>query len=165
MFFRKKQKYQMDIADANAALHNILTACKQPPSSLPVDKILLRQKARVQQYHILILITALILLITFATPLCAIPFLLSGNTTHTQQGSGITLLSDELTDGILTLTFEGEGILFAESYLQLPDGTTEPPTSYDEASNTICFTYHNTDINIYIPVENASVYQLLISPK
>ena len=165
MFFNKKQKYQIDIADANAALQNILVACKQPPSSLPVDKILLRQKAKVQKYNILLILTALILLFTFATPLCAIPFLSSGNAAHSQTGSGITLVSDELADGVLTLTFEGEGILFDESYLQLSDGTIESPLSYDEASNTICFIYHDTAINIYIPVENAPVYQLLISPK
>lgn len=165
MFFNKKQKYQMDIADANSALQNILAACKQPPSSLPVDKILLRQKAKVQQYNMLLVVTALILLITFITPLCAVPFLSSGNIAHPQSHSSITLLSDDLADDILTLTFAGEGILFTESYLELSDGTTEAPLSYNEASNTICFTYHNTDINIYIPVENAPVYHLLISPQ
>ena len=155
----------MDIADANVALQNILVACKQPPSSLPVDKILLRQKAKVKKYNVLLLITAVILLVTFATPLSVIPFLPSGDITHAQTDSGITLVSDELEDGILTLTFEGEGILFDESYLQLPDGTMEPPLSYHATSNTICFTYHDSAINIYIPVENAPVYHLLISPK
>ena len=165
MFFSKRQKYHMDIADANVALQNILVACKQPPSSLPVDKILLRQKVRVQKYNVLLLITALILLITFALPLCAVPFVPLGHTVHAQTDSGITLLSDELTDGVLTLTFEGENILFAESYLQLPDGTIESPLSYDKAANTICFAYHDSAINIYISVENAPVYHLLISPK
>lgn len=155
----------MDIADANAALQNILVACKQPPSSLPVDKILLRQKAKVQKYNILLLITVIALLVTFSIPLSVIPFLPSGNATHVQTGNGITVVSDKLENGILTLTFDGEGILFDESYLQLPDGTIEQPLSYDKASNSICFTYHDTAINIYIPVENAPVYHLLISPK
>lgn len=162
MFFTKKQKYQMNITDANAALQNILATCQQPPSSLPVDKILLRQKAKVQKYNILLCVTSLFLLLTFLLPLCVIPHF-SGM--HS-SGSHITLVSDSLEDDILTLTFEGKDILFSEAYLQLGDGTIRFPLSYDEASGTICFPYYrNTEIYIYIPVENAPVYQLFLSPR
>lgn len=165
MIFRKKTKYHMDVSVANDAFLNILEACEQPPSSLPVDKILLRQRIKLAKYNSLIVLTGLILFLTFIAPLCAIPFQYSGTITPSQTHSAISLTGDALEGDVLTLTFEGKGILFEEAYLQLTDGTVEKPLSYDTVTGTVCFTYYNTDINIYIPVENAPVYHLLISPK
>lgn len=165
MLFRKKRKYHMDISAANDAFRNILEACEQPPSSLPVDKILLRQKIKLAKYNSVIILTGIILLLTFIAPLCAIPSQYFGTVTPSQTHGSISLASDALDDNTLTLTFEGEGILFDEAYLQFPDGSVEKPLSYDIGSNSICFTYYDMDINIYIPVENAPVFHLLVSPK
>ena len=65
MLFRKKHKYHMDISVANDTFRNILEACEQPPSSLPVDKILLRQRLKLAKYNSLIALTGLILFLTF----------------------------------------------------------------------------------------------------
>ena len=165
MLFRRKRKYQMSISDANDAFLNILNACEQPPSSLPVDKILLRQRIRLAKYNSLITLVGIILFLTFITPLCVIPFQHFTHTPHSQTCSVISLTGDTLEDGILTLTFEGDGILFEEAYLQLPDGTVQKPLSYDTNSGSVSFTYHDTTLNIYIPAENAPVFHLLISPK
>ena len=165
MLFRNKRKYQLDISDANDAFLNILKACKQPPSSLPVDKILLRQKIRLAKYNSLITLAGVILFLTFIGPLCVIPFQHFTTAHLFQTHSVISLTGDILEDDILTLTFEGEDILFEEAYLQLPDGTIHKPLSYDAKSGSVSFTYYDADLNIYIPVENAPVYHLLISPK
>ncbi len=165
MLFRKKQKYHMDISVANNAFLHILEACEQPPCSLPLDKILLRQKVKLAKYNSLIILTGIILLLTFVAPLCAIPFQYFGQFTTTHGQDTISLISDTLDDDILTLTFEGEGILFEEAYLLLPDNTVIKPVSYDTSSNTLCFPYFDSDMNIFIPVENAPVYQLIVSPK
>ena len=115
----------MDISDANDAFLKILKACEQPPSSLPVDKILLRQKIRLAKYNSLITLAGIILFLTFITPLCMIPFQHFTPAPHSQTHSLISLTGDTLEDNILTLTFEGEGILLEEAYLQLPDGTIQ----------------------------------------
>ncbi len=165
MPYRKKRKYNMDISVANDAFLNILKACEQPPSSLPVDKILLRQRAKLAKYNSLIILAGILLLLTFVAPLCAIPFQYFGHLTPPNTHNVISLTGDVLAEDILTLTFEGKGIKFEEAYLQLSDDTIIEPVSYDRNANTLCFPYYDTDMNIFIPVEDAPVYHLIVSPK
>lgn len=161
MFFKKKKKYQMNIQQADTALQNIFAACEQKPNTVPFDKLLLRQKLNTRIYDRLLILTGLLLLCTFLSPLAVAPVssLFSG-----KPVAKVELVSDTMTDGVLCLAFSGEGVLYEQAYQELPDGTKEAPLYYDEKTFTIYFTYHELETNIYIPVENQAVFHILVSP-
>lgn len=161
MFFKKKKKYRMDMKQADSTLQNIFAACEQKPNTIPFDKLILRQKLNTRIYDRLLTLTAFLLLITFLSPLAVAP--VAGLFSDGSPGK-VELIHDSMSDAILSLTLSGEGIQFEQAYQELPDGTIEKPVSYDKETLTICFRYHETEANIYIPVENAPVFHILVSP-
>lgn len=166
MFFHHHiRKYQMNPTQADAALQNIFAACEQSPNTVSLGTLALRQKANTRIYDRLLLLTAILLLMTFLSPLIVSPAasLFCGNNTTT--ASKVTLVADTLNDGVLCLTLSGDGILYEEAYQETADGIVEAPLSYDESAGTVSFTYYATDTNIYIPIENAPVFHLLLSPR
>lgn len=67
MFGHKPKKYYMNVQDADSTLKNILAACDMPPHTVPVDKLLLRQKLSTAPYNLCmrIILIQLIILILF----------------------------------------------------------------------------------------------------
>lgn len=68
MFFRQK-KYQMNIEQADATLQKVFAACKQSPNTTSFDKLLLRRQLNTKLLDNLLILTAIILLLTFLSPL------------------------------------------------------------------------------------------------
>lgn len=68
MFFRQK-KYQMNIEQADATLQKVFAACKQSPNTTSFDKLLLRRQLNTKLLDNLLIATAIILLLTFLSPL------------------------------------------------------------------------------------------------
>lgn len=163
MLFYKRKTYRLNKEQANATLQNVFTECHHTPNTVPFDKILLRQKTNTRMYDILLCLTAFLLLATFLFPLAVAPtdYLLKRET----PSEKIVLVSDDLSGDVLTLTLSGDGILFEQAYQETDTGIRESALSYDRKAGTICFTYHKTETNIYIPVENAPTLHLLLSPK
>ena len=108
MFCHKNKKYQMDMDTANAALQNILAACDQAPNTIPFDKIVLRQKANTKPYNRLIVLTAVLLLLTFLSPLTIVPIATRLEPYFTPKP--IKLVKDYIEDDILYLQFSGDDI-------------------------------------------------------
>lgn len=146
---------------ANATLQNVFAACNQTPNTIPFDKLVLRGKLNTRVYNRMIILTALVLLITFLAPLAVAPV----SSLFRKQPEKVELLSDSLENGVICLTLSGDGIRYAEAYQETADGIIEAPLSYDRDAGTIYFTYYETETNIYIPVENAPTFHLLLSPK
>ena len=68
MFFRQK-KYHMNIEQADATLQKVFAACKQSPNTTSFDKLLLRRQLNTRFLDNLLILTAIILLLTFLSPL------------------------------------------------------------------------------------------------
>ena len=68
MFFRQK-KYQMNIEQADATLQKVFATCKQSPNTTSFDKLLLRRQLNTRFLDNLLILTAIILLLTFLAPL------------------------------------------------------------------------------------------------
>lgn len=68
MFFKQK-KYQMNIEQADATLQKVFAACKQSPNTTSFDKLLLRRQLNTKLLDNLLIATAIILLLTFLSPL------------------------------------------------------------------------------------------------
>lgn len=163
MFFRKKKIYQMDLKQADSTLQSVFAACEKRPNIVGIDKLRLRRKLNTRVYDRLLLLTALLLLLTFLSPFAVAP--VTGLFATHSTGS-VELLSDSVAEDVLTLTFNGRGILFENAYQELPDGSVEAPVSYDKKSKTICFPYHaEAEVNIYIPIKDSADFHLIISPK
>lgn len=164
MLFRKNKKYQMDMDAANAALQNILAACDKAPNTIPFDKLVLRQKANTKVYNTLLIITAIILLITFLSPLTIVPI-----ATYTEKllaPEPATLVNDYVQDNILYLEFSGDNILYEDCYMETSAGEQFSPSSYDSGQGLICFPFDSSqEVNIYIPVKDNATLHFLLTPE
>lgn len=164
MLKKKKNKYYMNMDQANQALQNVFAACEKAPNTIPFDKLVLRQKLNTRIYDRLINLTVIFLLITFLSPLAVAPMNAMFN--RNRHFSKIEVESDYVADGILYLSLTGEDILFDQAYQLTRDGVTELPLSYDEKCYTISFPYHSDqEVNIYIPSASGQPLHLLISPQ
>lgn len=161
MFFQKRKSYQLNKKQADATLQKVFEACQQPPNTIPFDKLLLRQKLNTCFYDCLIALTGILLLLTFLSPLMVSPV---SSLLQEKEGHA-TLVSHTLEGDTLCLTLSGEGILYEEAYQETADGITEGALSYDQKTQTLCFTYYETETNIYIPLKNAPTLHLLLSPQ
>ncbi|MCH5270249.1 MAG: hypothetical protein J1E83_05815 [Lachnospiraceae bacterium] len=163
MIFHKKKRYQMNVAQADATLQKVFAACKQSPNTTSFDKILLRRQLNTKLMDNMLVLTAIILLLTFLSPLgiASVNAVFPGK----ESPSQVTLLSDNMTDGVLCLTLSGSGILYGDAYQETETGIVEKAISYDKNAGTICFTYYGTVTNIYIPLENAPVFHLVLAPQ
>ena len=153
----------MDMDMANATLQNILAACDQAPNTIPFDKLVLRQKLNTGVYNRLLMITAVILILTFLSPLTVVPVaeMLAKNDSSTP-----VLLDNYVKEDMLYLELSGEHIIFTEAYLETADGKQYFALSYDASHNIICFPYFGeSESNIYIPVENQSTLHFLVTPE
>lgn len=163
MFFQKNKKYELDMNTANDTLQNIFAACDKAPNTIPFDKLVLRQKANTKSYNILLVITAVLLLLTFLLPLVIVPVANSIASHITTEPT--ELVNDYVKDNVLYLEFTGGHILYESAYMELSDGTCLPPLSYDTKQYILCFPYDNTEeANIYIPIEDDVPLHFLISP-
>lgn len=105
MFIMRKKTYQMDVAQASSALQNIFAACDQAPNTIPFDKIILRQKLNTQIYIRLIIITLIVLLLTFLSPFVIVPT--ANFIEQLTAPQPIVLPNDFITDTSLSTTSEG----------------------------------------------------------
>lgn len=164
MFYHKNKKYQMDMDTANAALQNILAACDKAPNTIPFDKIVLRQKANTKPYNRLIVLTAVLLLLTFLSPLVIVPIATRLEPYFAPEP--VKLINDYIEDDILYLQFSGDDICYDQAYIEFPDGERTSSIPVDTDKGWIGFPYNGTEeINIYIPLENGSHVHYLLTPK
>lgn len=162
MFFRKKNKYELDMTTANNALQNILSTCNQPVNTIPFDKLVLRKKINAAAYNRLILATAIAFVLTFLSPLIIVP--LSGLNAKLFAPKPAELTLDYVENNILSLQFTGDNILYSEAYMETLSGEIIEPLSVDASKGTISFPFLSEEANIYIPVRNDSPIHLLFTP-
>ena len=164
MLFKKNKQYQMDMDAANAALQNIFAACDKAPNTIPFDKIILRQNANTKPYNVLIIITSILLLLTFLGPLTVVPI-----ATYMERfwaPDPVALINDFLEEDLLHLEFTGDHILYEECYMETLDGVRIEAASFDSKQGTICFPYDSThEVNIYIPIKGGSELHFLLTPQ
>ncbi len=164
MFFHKRQKYEMNMESANAALQNVFAACNKAPNTIPFDKLVLREKLNTRCYDRLLIMVALLLLLTFLSPLAIVP--VSGFLERCFVSTEVRLIDDYVEDGYLYLQLEGDNILYEGAYLEKPDGTVIPVQFYDSQKRILCLPYiDDAETNIYIPLKNGKVLHLLLSPQ
>lgn len=164
MFFRKNKKYEMDMDAANAALRNIFAACDQAPNTIPFDKLILRQKVNIAVYNRLLLLTGLVLILTFLSPLAIVPAANMMEQIFVPQP--VTLIDDYVKDNLLYLQLTGDNVIYKDAYFETPEGQKQYAVSYDIREQIICFPFlQNTELNIYIPIEGDDTLHLLLSPK
>ena len=150
----------MDMKSADTALQNVFAACDQTPSSIPFDKLILRQKARTKAFDVLLIVIALIVTLTILAPL---PFLCFK---ETSVSSSIELAEHYIEGNklYLMLDTQNQTIKYEEAYLLSPGGDVYEIISYDSKNHTLCFPYIAQECNIYIPYGEDSLLHLLLTP-
>ncbi|MCH5276083.1 MAG: hypothetical protein J1E65_09590 [Lachnospiraceae bacterium] len=68
MIFKRK-KYHMNVEQADATLQKVFAACEQSPNSTSFDKLLLRRQLNTRILDNMLLLTTIILVLTFLSPL------------------------------------------------------------------------------------------------
>ena len=159
MFFRKQ--YQLDIQSADRTLQSVFAACNVEPNTVPFDKLILREKARLTPYNTRLAATLVILLITLATPILFFHFYNEGGKVHV-----ITLDQHYVDNNILYIKVEPchGSIDRNNSYLITASGEKITALSYDKENHILAFPYLSEECNIYIPGENNSTLHLLYTP-
>ncbi len=159
MFFRKQ--YQLDIQSADQTLQSVFAACNVAPNTVPFDKLLLREQARLRPYNIRLTITFILLLLTISTPLLFHYFYSQSGEIHV-----ITLDQHYVEDNTLYIKVEPchGSIDRNNSYLITASGERIDVLSYDKENHILAFPYLTEECNIYIPGENNSTLHLLYTP-
>lgn len=157
---RLTKKYALDMRSADTALQNVFAAVGQTPNSVPFNKLVLRQKAVLKPYNILLAVTICLLLLTAIVPLffyfnrgkAPTGFLTLGE--HSATTEEITL---ELLPAHIMVDMEA-------SKLVTMSGETYPAISYDYETHTITFPYCGEECNIYVAADDGSSLQLVFTP-
>lgn len=159
----KKKKYSMDIKTADKTLQNVFAACDTVPNRVPFDKIVLRNKQNFKSDRAFIFGTGLFFILTFILPL----FFPHGNVfmkVDNTQGRPLTVMGSELTENSFSLTFEGDSLDSANSYMLDSQDNKVKASAYFEDTNTIVFPYYPSEYNIYVYDEHGKCIHLLLSP-
>lgn len=65
----KRKKYHMNKEQADATLQKVFAACEQSPNTTSFDKLLLHRQLNTRLLDNMLILTAIILLLTFLSPL------------------------------------------------------------------------------------------------
>ena len=155
------KKYALDISSADTALQNIFAAVGQTPNSVPFNKLVLRQKAVLKPYNIMLTICILLLAATVICPLCFYV-----NKPTAAMPGHVTLGSHSATDEKITLEVLPPYMMVdvSSSELITVSGETYAPLGYDYNTHTITFPYPGEECNIYIYCDNDCSLQLVFTP-
>lgn len=154
------KKYELDMRSADTALQNIFAAVGQVPNSVPFNKLVLRQKAVLKPYNILLTISICLLILTILFPLY---FYLNRSTA---PSGFLTLGEHDATTEAITLELLPAHIMvdMEASKLITISGETYAPITYDYDTHTITFPYCGGECNIYIAADDGSSLQLVFTP-
>lgn len=166
LIFSKPKKYKMNIDSAGKALSGVFDACDVRPGVLSFDKALLQNKQNYVANHILSIITAIILLATFISPL----FFPHSNFVISSVGNSyaktLSVTSLEVNESDFSFTFDGPVVDSGSSYMEDSDGHIYYPIEYNRADNTLVLPFeHTSEFNIYIYDINGKCLHLLLSPR
>lgn len=155
------KKYALDIASADSALQNIFAAVGQTPNSVPFNKLVLRQKAVLKPYNIMLTICILLLVFTALCPLC----FYVGKPSASMPGY-VTLGTHSATEEEICLEILPPYMMVDLNASQLitVSGKTYAPLGYNYDTHTIAFPYPGEECNIYIYCDNDASLQLVFTP-
>ena len=126
-------------------LQNVFKAAGQAPNTVPFDKLLLRQKAKIGNLIAARMTAAVFLVFICICPLFFRPAL--------KDVTGPEIVKDSLENDVLsiTLTDRGTGVYFEGVYAKEDDGTIVKPSLTDSDKSMIEFEHPEKSLNIYIP--------------
>ncbi|MBE5853199.1 MAG: hypothetical protein E7299_09690 [Lachnospiraceae bacterium] len=165
MFFRKKtSKYEMNNKQAEDTLSNIFKACniKELVQEVSLKEIQERHRKENNSYHLILSIAFVFLLLLLISPFA---FHKPAADFQTQSNnSGLQIFQHHVENSTFHLTLSGSDIDYNHIEIYTSDGESIPPTSYDEETNTITFTYTNEELNLFIPDTAGNTLHLLLTP-
>lgn len=151
--------YKIDNKKADEMLQNVFRATGQAPNTVPFDKLLLRQKAKIGNLMTarVIAITALVLIV-----LCPVFFRPALKDVHGPEIAGDSLEQDVLS---ITVTDKDTGVFFEGIYAKDDDGSIVKPSSFDKDKSVVKFEHPEKSLNIYIPDNAGNVTHALFTEK
>lgn len=160
--FRKEKKYEMNMSQANETLQNVFAACDKEPNKIPIDKLVLRQKANTKFFTIGKYIAAFFLALVLIAPLTFehAPAKISKTI---NKVTNFVIVEHYIEDSLFTMNLTGDEIDYENSYATTPDGEIYSPTFYNDGC-TISFPYDNKELNIFIYNKSGSYIQVIITP-
>lgn len=154
----------MDIHTANQMLQNVFASCNTPPNTIPFDKLMLRQKARIKYITGLKYSCLLCLLITLVTPFVFTKT--SGSLTIKEHSiRSIELVNHYIAENQFHIFLSGTDLHLEKSYITSEDGTVYSPTYSDNSEGEVVFPYPGGEINIYIYEDENNYLQILLTPE
>lgn len=155
----KSFDYQMDDKKADELLQNVFRTAGQTPNTVPFDKLLLRQKAKIGNLTAARNIAIMLLVLVFVSPLFFRPAV--------KDVHGPEIVADSLKEDVLsiTLTDQGTGVYFDGIYAKDDSGKIIKPSSCNEDRSVITFAHPEKSLNIYIPDNAGNITHALFTEK
>ena len=149
---------------ANETLQNVFAACDKEPNMVPFDILLFKKEASTKFYNICMAIALFAFLIIFMMPL-AFPHD-SMHITHVDYSTDtdISVIDHTVSADTLRLVLD-DSIDYSNTFMEDANGKVFKPQSYDPASHTIIFSYHQDEVNIFIFDDSGKQLHLLITPE
>jgi len=166
MFFvNKKAKFEMDDKQAQSTLQNVFKACniKEIVQAKSLKEIQERQKKEHAKSRLLFGVTGFFLLLLLLAPFAFCKPIVDLQTQN--NSSGMNVFQHHTEDGIFYLSLSGNSVDYEHVEIYNSSGELILPSSFDEKTNTITFSYNNEELNLFIPDENGNTLHLLLTPK
>jgi len=164
VLFSKNKKYNINTKAANETLQNVFAACEIEPNETPLEVIRAINIASAAVvkigFYISIALLVVVLMMPFAFKDSA------KNKRNDTTGTSVVKVTGHYLDtdnGCFVMTLSGDGILYDKIYAKRDDGSIVIPSKIDEDNNMIFIPFTEGNINIYIPKEDGSVMQAVLS--
>lgn len=157
----KNKTYSIDKKSANETLKNVFAACDQTPNTLSFDYILFKNIANTKMVKVAKWCSLLLLLLIIISPLA----FRNSEGNHTAKRSSVSVESHYIDDEkqCFVMKLSGEGVDYFGIYAKDEKGEIYVPLQVDEDNRTVFIPFTDGTINIYIPNEDGSVVQAVLS--
>lgn len=158
------KKYSMDLHAADNTLQNVFAACNQKPNKVPFDKIVSRSRQNLFSDNLFILLSIVLLLVTFFLPLC-FPygdFLMSASPSVNRS---LSVEKHSLTTKDFTISFSGSVVDAGATYMEDEAGNKYLPLQYTRSNNTLIFPFYGGECNLYVYDIDGKCLHLLLCPR
>ncbi len=162
-WIKRDKTYKMDLKSANETLQNVFAQCDTTPNTIPLDKIVLQQKANTRYASIGIYTSLLMLIILLILP----AFILQSDATIiSQKGiSNVRLDSYYITSTSIHVELKDTNCNYTISYAISDDQTKSFAQIDPRDPYHLIFDFDRTSTDLYLFDINGNAKTFHIEPK
>lgn len=164
MLKNRNIKYNINSKVANETLQNVFAACEVEPNETPLEVIRVWNIANAAVVKAGFWIANILLIIILLMPFA---FRTSDKANVKEQTSRADVQVAghyiDKEENCFVMILSGSGIVYDEIYAKKDDGSIVKPSHINREENMVYIPFKEGNLNIYIPKEDGSVLQAVLS--